>query len=118
MRNGVPQDVVIHEVISVDEAVPHADDFGPGDLRVLRPYLCRHLAGGFSNQLYEVGEREAQLLVAALVPTDLSLDHRDSLARIVTQMQKPHFRITFGHIGPAPRPAHHRGNTCSGFLVC
>ena len=51
--DSIPQYIVIDKIIAVNESIPHADDLGPRDLRVLHLQFFRVLARSFTDKFYE-----------------------------------------------------------------
>jgi len=44
LRDGIPQNIVVHEVIAMDESIPHADDLELRDVGIPLLGCPRHLA--------------------------------------------------------------------------
>jgi len=45
--DGIPQNVIIHKIISVNETMPHTDNFLPGDFRI----ACLDFRGNLTGRL-------------------------------------------------------------------
>ena len=76
----VPQNLVVHVVVSVDQPVSHVDDLGPGDFRVLVSGFGWKLAGGFAHEFHEMGHGQAQHLIVFEVSLGLALRESHGLA--------------------------------------
>jgi hypothetical protein len=62
-RDDLPHDVFVNAEVIVNDLVAHADDVGPRDLGVLVRELSGHLARSFTDDLNEMSQCEAKILV-------------------------------------------------------
>jgi hypothetical protein len=65
----------------VDDLVSHADDVGPWDLRVSVREFSGHLAPSLTDDLNEVSQREAKILVRVVGTARETLGLADRLLR-------------------------------------
>jgi hypothetical protein len=72
----------------VDDLVAHANDVCPRDLRVLLRELSGHLAPSFTDDLNEMSQREAKILVRVVGTARETLGLADRLLRHVEHV--PH----------------------------
>jgi len=49
--DNLPNKLEIDVAVALDQAVPHTDNGGPGDFRVILLEAARHFAGRFANDL-------------------------------------------------------------------
>lgn len=66
VRHSIPEDIVVHVHVIVDDSVAHSDNGLPGYSRVCLAELGRNVAGRFSDGLDEVRQGQAQDLVAVV----------------------------------------------------
>src|SRR5712692_6086997 len=78
--NDFPDDVVVHPEIVVNNLVPHAHDFGPRDVRVRGAEGRRDTFGRLANDLAQMCECEAKILVVIEISTSLPVHLVDRLA--------------------------------------
>jgi hypothetical protein len=63
LRDDLPHDVFVNAEVIVDHLVAHANDVRPWDLRVLLREFSGHLAPSFTDDLNEMRQGEAKILV-------------------------------------------------------
>ena len=49
--DGVPEDVIVHKIIAMDESVTHADDLWPWNRTIAGLDIAWNLAGSLANEL-------------------------------------------------------------------
>jgi hypothetical protein len=88
VRDDLPHDVFVNAEVIVDDLVAHADDVGPWDFRVLVREFSGHLAPSFTDDLNEMSQREAKILVRVVFTARKTLGLADRLLRHVEHV--PH----------------------------
>ena len=71
-----PDSVRAHDIIAVDQPIPHADDAAPGDIGQLRPCCGRHTRCGFPGNLKLANQCCARHPVGLKLRTSIALHKR------------------------------------------
>ena len=88
LRDDLPHDVFVNAEVIVDHLVAHANDVRPWDLRVLLREFSGHLAPSFTDDLNEMRQGEAKILVRVVCTARKTLGLADCLLRHVEHV--PH----------------------------
>src|SRR2546430_7079740 len=77
--HGLPHDTDIHDIVAMDESVPHPDNLRPGDLWAFPLRRFGHPAGGLANNFNQPDDRQEVQTRAFQVRAALPLHQGNSL---------------------------------------
>jgi len=84
-----PEDIHIHEIIAVDEAVSHSNDFRPRDVCMFSLDLKRNMTCSFPYQFDQVSDSQTKDFVLFEIPFAFALSEADCLASEIPHVSEP-----------------------------